>query len=257
MSGSNIFNFKRFTIDQNGCAMKVGTDGVLLGAWCRIDPLQDKAILDIGTGTGLIALQLAQRINNTNATIEAIEIDIEACNAAERNFAASPWVDRLTLHRASVQEFARTVATASTEQKQFDHIVSNPPYFANSLTSPDTSRNFARHTQSLSYDDLMKYCSMLLKPDGRVSLIVPAGVETQKMIATAETNDLRPTRRTDVHTTIRSGSKRTLLEFMQKRHAQGTPYKPLEADTLIIEGSESGTFSPEYRALTRDFYLYF
>lgn len=239
--------------------MKVGTDGVLLGAWCRVDPVKDKAILDIGTGTGLITLQLAQRTENTETIIEAIEIDPEACKAAERNFAASPspWADRLTLHRSSVQEFARVGATADTAlttQQTFDHIVSNPPYFTDSLTSPDTSRNLARHTQSLSYDDLMKYCFMLLKPTGRISLILPAGAETEKMIATAESHDFRPTRRTEVHSTQKSGPKRTLIEFMRKNHATTTT----KYDILIIEGpAGTGTFSPEYRALTRDFYLYF
>ena len=250
MPSSNTFNFKRFSIDQQGCAMKVGTDGVLLGAWCRIEPGHDKAILDIGTGTGVIALQLAQRTENADTKIEAIEIDPAACEAAARNFAASEWADRLTLHRMSIQEFSLAISAAET----FDHIVSNPPYFFDSLTSPDTSRNLARHTQSLNYDDLMKCCSGLLKPAGRISLIVPAGVETEKMIEAAQARDFAVSRLTEVHSTPKSGPKRTLVEFIRRNHTHGGPVEP---DVLVIEGAEQGTFSPEYRALTRDFYLYF
>ncbi len=233
--------------------MKVGTDGVLLGAWCRIEPGHDKAILDIGTGTGVIALQLAQRTEEVAAAIEAIEIDPAACEAAARNFSASEWADRLTLHCMPIQEFSLAASTTAA-QNYFDHIVSNPPWFTDSLASPDTSRNLARHTQSLNYGDLMKCCFRLLKPDGRISLIVPAGAETKTMIEAAHSRDFAVSRLTEVHSTPKSGPKRTLVEFMRRNHTHGGPVEP---DVLVIEGAEQGTFSPEYRALTRDFYLYF
>jgi tRNA1Val (adenine37-N6)-methyltransferase len=279
MPSRNSFSFKRFVIEQDGCAMKVGTDGVLLGAWCRVERGHDKAMLDIGTGTGLIALQLAQRTENTAAAIEAVEIDPDACAAAARNFEESAWADRLKLHHMSVQKFASATAqkfasataqefASATAQKSFDHIVSNPPWFVDSLSSPDNSRNLARHTHSLSYDDLMKCCFMLLKPDGRISLIVPAGAETDRMIAAAATCDFAVSRLTEVHSTPKSGPKRTLLEFMRRNDAprknnyaphisDGTPDKPVESNILVIENEGPGTFSAEYRTLTRDFYLYF
>ncbi len=300
-----MFCFKRFAIRQDGCAMKVGTDGVLLGAWCRVDPARDKAILDIGTGTGLIALQLSQRTEEANSMVEAVEMDKSACDAARRNFEASEWADRLVLHSMSVQEFAlansmaakglkmrreaverpkmeretserqkarREAAegpkmeqetTADSEnqadstleaRKTFDHIVSNPPYFVDSLSSPDALRNLARHSYSLSYDDLMKCCFRLLRPEGRVSLVVPAGAETAKMIAAAEAYDFVVSRRTEVHSTSKSGPKRTLLEFS---HRAVAPENAPESAPLVIQDGGAGTFSAEYRELTRDFYLYF
>lgn len=264
MAGRNTFCFKRFSIDQTGCAMKVGTDGVLLGAWCRVDPRQDKAILDIGTGTGLIALQLAQRTETTttkpNAIIEAVEIDPAACETARRNFEASEWSERLVAHPpTTVQEFARmTEATTGTAPRKFDHIVSNPPFFTGSLASPDAPRNTARHTVSLSYGDLMKCCFRLLKPDGRISLIVPAGVATREMMAVAISAGFLPSRLTEVHSTPKSGPKRTLMEFSHATSiAKTCPATPPETTTLIIGGNDPGTFSDDYRSLTRDFYLYF
>ncbi len=240
--------------------MKVGTDGVLLGAWCRLDPRRDKAILDIGTGTGLVALQLAQRTESfdlkaglgSESVIEAVEIDPVACEAARRNFEASEWAEKLVMHPPmTVQEFARLI------QKKFDHIVSNPPYFVDSLASPDVLRNTARHTGSLSYDDLMKCCFRLLKPDGRISLIVPAGHSTRVMIAEAVSAGFLPSRLTEVHSTPKSGPKRTLIEFLHTAAAADSPVPPAESTTLIIGGDNPGAFSEEYRALTRDFYLYF
>ncbi|MDR2894792.1 MAG: methyltransferase [Alistipes sp.] len=249
MTGSNTFSFKRFTIDHGDCAMKVGTDGVLLGAWCRVES-QDEALLDIGTGSGVIALQLAQRTDSSGASIDAIEIDEGACRAAARNFEASDWSGRLHLYNADVKDFARETAHAS----QYDHIVSNPPYFIDSLTSPNVGRNTARHTVSLGYDDLVNCCVRLLKPSGRISLIVPARAETDRMVAAAAERNLVLSRRTDVHSTPGSGPKRTLLEFL---HSETIVTQCHTLSSLTIEGCGPGTFSDEYRALTRDFYLYF
>ena len=252
--------------------MKVGTDGVLLGAWCRLRPHTDKAILDIGTGTGVIALQLAQRTESWNATIEAVEIDPEASETARRNFAASPWSTRIELHAMPVQQFTA----------RFDHIVSNPPYFTDSLTSPDPSKTLARHTSSLSYDELIAVCNSLLLPNGRISLILPTGAQAERMIAAALEHGFAPSRLTEVHSTPLSGPKRLLIEFsrrpqhpLQAPHATPpetalslktgkaptTPPEPPipspETSSLVIEGAAPGTFSAGYRALTRDFYLYF
>ncbi len=342
MAGRNRFDFKRFSVRQEGCAMKVGTDGVLLGAWCRIDPSRDKALLDIGAGTGVIALQLAQRTEKWNAAVDAVEIDGSSCLRAEDNFKCSPWSDRLRVYHYAIQDFTecrvggdKDVWGAGLEldacigsgggsdsglssgldldlggnrkaerrfraksAARYDHIVSNPPYFVDSLSSPDDSRTIARHSYSLSYGDLLKCCFKLLNPGGRVSLIVPAGAETEKMITAAGANGFAVSRRTVVHSTPRSGPKRTLLEFMRRcdkvgevgcRDEIGVGGRRTEvvrsdgfdgADSraeggrsdengengaknamfstfIIIEGSEKGSFSAEYRDLMRDFYLYF
>jgi tRNA1Val (adenine37-N6)-methyltransferase len=237
------FRFKRFAIEQEGCAMKVGTDGVLLGAWCRVHP-QDKLILDIGTGTGLIALQLAQRTEHTETTIDAVEIDETCCTRAQDNFDRSEWTDRLRLHHASVQYFAQSTPAAS-----FDHIVSNPPYFDRSLISPDKTRTLARHTSSLGHGKLIEACDVLLAPNGHISLILPVA-EAENLLHVARNAGLWATRRTEVWSTPRSGAKRLLLELSKRQN-------PVELSTRVIEGDRQGSFSDEYRALTRDFYLYF
>lgn len=240
--GGNRFRFKRFEIDQEGCAMKVGTDGVLLGAWCRILPA-DKLLLDIGSGTGIIALQLAQRTEQAGSTVEAVEIDSRSCEKAQENFDRSGWGDRLTLHCSAIQDFAAQ-ATA-----KYDHIVSNPPYYNGSMLPADAARRRARHTSSLAYEELAEVCSRLLNPSGRVSIILPAP-EAEKMAEIAARNGFHLSRRTEVWSTPKSGPKRLLLEFAR---SQTVP----ETSSLVIEDEGPGSFSAEYRALTRDFYLYF
>ena len=261
--------------------MKVGTDGVLLGAWCGVEE-SDEAILDIGTGTGVIALQLAQRTQGARTRIEAVEVDEASAAAAKRNFAASPWADRLTLHAMTAQELATraggkefaavgqglaTGATGATAEPwaRFDHIVSNPPYFVDSLTGPRQARNIARHAEALTYEDLIEMADKLLRPAGRLSLVLPAGPEAQKMTALAGGRGFVPRRITEVHSTPRSGPKRVLMEFRRggqnpgcaaQPAAQNTAQQP-ERESLVIEDAGPGTFSAEYRALTSDFYLYF
>ncbi len=241
--GGNRFQFKRFTVEQDGCTMKVGTDGVLLGAWCRIRT-EDKLLLDIGTGTGLITLILSQRTENTNSTIDAVESDMPSCLKAQENFDASGWGGRIKLHRQRVQEYAAAVTPGT-----YDNIVSNPPYFIDSLLSPEASRNSARHAASLPHSDLIAACSKILKPDGIFSLVLPAA-EGEKMIEIATGSGFHVSRRTEVWSTPKSGLKRLLLEFSRRAAEQ-------EISSLVIEDAGPGTFSDEYRALTRDFYLYF
>ncbi len=244
MGGSNQFQFKRFTVEQEGCAMKVGTDGVLLGAWCRIRP-EDKLLLDIGTGTGVIALMLAQRTESSSSTIASIEPDAPSSLKARENFDASGWGGRINLHRATIQDHA-----AAAAPDIYDNIVSNPPYFIDSLLSPEASRNSARHAASLPYEELAAACAKLLKADGIFSLVLPA-VEGERMIAVAAMDGFHVSRRTEVWSTPHSGPKRLLLEFSRGSTAAA------ETSSLVIEDAGPGTFSDEYRALTRDFYLYF
>lgn len=223
--------------------MKVGTDGVLLGAWCNVLP-EDKLLLDIGAGTGVIALQLAQRTEAWQSIVEAVEIDERSCGRAEENFRRSEWAARLRLHCSSVQDFARNAT-----QSSFDHIITNPPYFADSLMPPDAARAQARHTGTLGYDELLDCCAGLSKPDGRLSLILPVA-EAGTMTAKALSRGFHPSRRTEVWSTPKSGPKRILIEFSRRE-------TPTETSVLVIGGAEPGSFSDEYRALTRDFYLYF
>ncbi len=231
-----MFRFKQFTIHQQRSAMKVGTDGVLIGAWASVRPT-DRRALDIGTGTGLIALMLAQR--NPEVQVVAVEIDADSAAQARENVTASPWRDRVVVEECAVQEF-------STEQK-FDLIVSNPPYFVDSLKCPDDSRNRARHTDSLSFADLMCAAKRLLSPEGRVAVIVPA--ETALSVIAA--GNLHLVRRCDVRTKPNAAPKRVMLEFSPR--FEGT----IQREKLTIGDGTNGGYSPEYVALTREFYLRF
>lgn len=219
--------------------MKVGTDGVLLGAWADISPDQQR-ILDIGTGTGLIALMAAQRSEEWNATIIGVEIEEGAADDATENARRSSWQERISITRCAVQEFMPS--------ETFDHILSNPPYFVDSLLSPDGARTTARHTTSLTFDELARVASRLLSKEGRLSLVLPYEAVADMTLAAARTG-LFLTRRTDVKSKTNGKPLRSLLEYRR------TPTATLRSDITIH--SEGGDFSEEYRALTRDFYLKF
>lgn len=156
-----MFRFKQFAVRQDRCPMKVGTDGVLLGAWAEVRP-GDRRMLDVGTGTGLIALMLAQR---SAAWITAVDIDVECATQAAENFAASPWADRLDAVSVAVQRYDPV--------EKFDLIVSNPPYYVDSLLSPDEGRNTARHAAGLPFGELAAAVVRLLSPGGRFALVLP------------------------------------------------------------------------------------
>ncbi len=215
--------------------MKVGTDGVLLGAWADL-PETACRLLDIGTGTGLIALMLAQRAPQA----EVWGVDIDDVAQARENGAASLWGDRVRFAQIPVQEFSDGV---------FDRIVSNPPFFVDSLTCPDAGRTTARHAVTLSYSDLCDAVLRLLAPCGRFSLILPTP-EAEHFLAQSR-GRLYLTRRTDVRTTPRRAPKRLLLEFAAE------PAGDLRSSELVIGTGEHEQYTAEYRALTRDFYLKF
>ena len=240
--GSSVFRFKRFTVNQQRCAMKVGTDGTLLGAWCRVLP-QDEFALDIGTGTGLIALMIAQR--HPTCSIVAVECDGPSCSQAAENIAASEWSKRIETVCDTIQNFADN----NEYRGRFDNIVSNPPYFSESLLPPDCRRSAARHTVGLSYDELARCCAKLLSPEGRLSLIVPES-ESRKMILSAAQEGLFAVRQTAVKTTETGEVKRRLLEFAKNGGECTT-------DLLTIHTGQDGAFSEQYRRLTEDFYLKF
>ncbi len=240
---NTYFSFKRFTVRQSRSAMKVGTDGVLLGAWCSLPGTAECRLLDIGTGTGLIALMLSQRA--PGAQIDALEPEVDACRDAAANFAASPWPERLHLYRTTLQEYA-----AGPRQK-YDSIVSNPPYFVDSLQPPDPSRGRARHAERLSYADLLRGVQALLSPEGVFSLILPAE-ESLRFSAEADGYGLFLQRSLEICTTPRSGVVRLLMEWGFQ-----PPEQPLPPERLLIHPGGTPEYGAEYRALTRDFYLYF
>ena len=229
-----FFAFKQFTIHHDRCAMKVGTDGVLLGAWVNLS--NSHRILDIGTGTGLIALMMAQRCNDSNIT--AIDIDTEAVSQANENIQASPWKDRVIAIQQDIRSFH--------PNKSFDTIVSNPPYFINSLKSSDTQRNTARHTDTLSAEDLIQKADELLTDEGRFSIILPTE-QIENLIQISERVGLYPSRCTHVITRPGLMPKRTLMEFCKRETS-------CSIDELVVE-LDRHVYSKEYIALTRDFYL--
>lgn len=240
--GNSEFRFRKFTVRQECCAMKVGTDGVLLGAWCRITTDQ-KRLLDVGTGSGLIALMTAQRSEGFAEAprIDAVEIESSAAVQAAANFAASPWAGRLFAYHTPVQDFA------SGRCGLFDHIVSNPPYFSESLQSPTPARSIARHTGSLSHAELLQAVGALLAPGGIFSVIVPAS-DALYMNMEAARQGLCLQRRTWVMTKPDTPPKRVLAEYGR------TVADDIVEEDVTIHAAQ-GAYSIEYRMLTQDFYL--
>lgn len=230
-----MFRFKQFSISDERSAMKIGTDGVLLGAWADVEG--DRRILDVGTGTGLIALMLAQR--NASARIVGVDISHEAIEEASMNFAVSPWAGRLVACECDVRNVA--------SNEKFDHIVSNPPYFVDSLPSPDKLRTMARHTSSLMFDDLVSTAERLLHDEGRLSVILPADSAMQFRFAAFGRLWLR--RQTNVVTKDGEAPRRTMMEFRRVSE----PVMP-KITTLTIRHKDS-TYTDEYRRLAEDFYI--
>ncbi len=231
------FQFKQFTINQDRCAMKIGTDGVLLGAWTSLKN-NPSSILDIGTGTGIIALQLAQR--SDAEIIDALEIDANAYEQAVENFENSEWGDRLFCYHASLEEFHQEI------DEKYDLIVSNPPFYTDAFESENDARNKARFTSSLSFEVLFKAISKLLSNNGLFSLIIPVK-EKGKIIELASKVALSPKRICNVKGTPTSEIKRCLLEFSFHK-------SDVETTELIIETSRH-QYTEAYQELVNDFYL--
>ena len=234
---NTYFQFKQFRIDQTHSAMKVGTDGVLLGSWASIE--KSKEILDIGCGTGLISLMVAQR--NPQAIITAIDISESAIKDTLLNFGASPWADRLLAQNIELSEFA--IST----NKRFAHIVCNPPFFNRSLKSESQAKNNARHDDSLPFDKLFEYASKLLSNDGLLSIIIPSD-RKEESIKIASAHNLFLQLATNVYPKLESEApKRALLEF-------GLSENELKSSNLYIE-KERHVYTDDYKYLTKAFYL--
>jgi len=233
------FAFKQFIIKQDMCAMKVGTDAVLLGAW--IFPNGSKQILDIGTGTGVVALMLAQK---TEAHIDAIDIDTNAFNQASQNVLESKFSNQISLFHFSLQDYAKVA------DKKYNLIVTNPPYFEQSLKSSDEQRSSARHADVLPFEELINGVIKLLEPKGKFCLILPT-LEAEKFRALAQKRGLFLSKLLRVKSKV---SKDT-----DKRHLMQFEFTPTEFSekTIAIELDERHQYTDDYKQLTKDYYLNF
>lgn len=247
-----VFRFKRFEVVNERSAMKVNTDGVLLGAAMTINS-SDRVFLDVGTGTGTIALMAAQRFldfaRNDNAdarklTVHAIDIDAISAEEAAMNFSNSPWSEHLQAHTASLDEYAASLE----EGDSFDLIFSNPPYFDDSLGAPEQRRNTARHTSTgLSYREILDFAAVRLSDHGRVAMVLPSDVEPA-LLRHARMNGLHLFRILRVRTVERKQPSRIIAEFSRTR------CDAPEDEILTIQ--KEGRYSHEYLALTHGFYLF-
>ena len=233
---SAVFQFKQFSIAQDLCAMKVGTDGVLLGAWTNIP---NGAVLDIGSGTGVIALMMAQR--NANNTIDALDLNENAYLQTKTNAKNCPWSDRIKAFHSSLQDFK--------PGRNYQLIVSNPPFFVNSSKSENEAKNTARHTDELSFDALLQSVANLLLPDGIFSVVLPFAV-AQEFTELAKTHQLYINRLCEVKPNLAKPPKRALMEFALHK-------KELKTTTLTIETNQRHVYTTDYQNLTKDFYLEF
>ena len=236
---NNYFRFKQFTVQQDQCAMKVGTDGVLLGAWVKVEGTE--RILDAGTGTGLIALMIAQR---STALIDAVEIDKAASEQAAENCRASRWNARISVVQDSFQHFAQSTT------HHYDLIVSNPPFFRNSIKPPEASRSLARHDDQLTYESLLFYSSKILKHTGRLAVIIPAG-EINYFTVQARFHGLYPSQIIMIRPHQGKDYSRCLAAF-SKNNAEAS-----NVGELSIKKMDDPDYTGEYKALTREYYLKF
>ncbi|RZJ55673.1 MAG: methyltransferase domain-containing protein [Flavobacterium sp.] len=233
-----MFTFKQFSINQDKTAMKVGTDGVLLGSWAPVNH-NPFSVLDIGAGTGIIALMLAQRSGAEQ--IDALEIDEDAYEQAVENFENSPWGDRLFCFHAGLDEFIEE------PEDEYDLIVSNPPFYAEDYKTENEQRDLARFQDAMPFEELVEAADLLLSENGIFALILPYK-EEENFIALAKESELYPIKITHVKGTSSSPIKRSLLAFSRNETSK------IEIDELIIE-IERHNYTPEYIELTKDFYL--
>lgn len=237
MSRKNSFKLKQFSIIQEKSAMKVGVDGILLGAWA--DVTNCCRILDVGTGTGLIALMMAQR---SEALITAIELEENAVEEARHNAETSPWSERIDVWHTSFQNFV------NSSTKKYDLIVSNPPYFKNSLKAGYEERTFARHNDSLPFDELVRGAAKLLSKKGKFSIIIPIN-SVEELLELGKKNHLYLCRKTKIKANKNKKCKRVMLEWCRE--------EIISTEKVLILSNSDGIPSEEYKELTCEFYLKF
>jgi tRNA1Val (adenine37-N6)-methyltransferase len=231
------FKFKKFKIEQDRCAMKIGTDGVLLGSWASLNhnPI---SILDIGAGTGILSLMMAQRSHAE--IIDAIEIDDQAYEQCVNNFEQSVWSDRLFCYHASLNEFAEEI------EDTYDLIICNPPFYSEDYKSKNNQRDMARFQEAMPFEHLIKSVSTLLSESGKFCVVIPFK-EADKFIELASKKGLSPQTILNVQGNPHAEIKRSLIEFS---FTKSTP----EIDLLIIE-TERHQYTKAYVDLTKDFYI--
>ncbi|MGB1307768.1 MAG: tRNA1(Val) (adenine(37)-N6)-methyltransferase [Oceanihabitans sp.] len=234
---SKPFRFKEFTVNQDQCAMKIGTDAVLLGAWASIKQ-NPFAVLDIGAGTGVLSLMLAQRSHAE--VVDALEIDENAYEQCVDNFENAPWSDRLFCYHASLQEFAEEI------EDKYDLIVCNPPFYAEDFKTENKQRDLARFQDAMPFEQLLNSVASLLSEDGIFSVVIPF-VESNRFVELASKVGLFPKRILHVKGTPSSEFKRSLLEFSFQK-------AEINTSELIIETARH-QYTTEYINLTKDFYL--
>ena len=234
---SKPFRFKQFSVSQEHCAMKIGTDAVLLGAWADVDS-QPNSILDIGAGTGVLALMLAQR--SGAELIDAIEIDDAAYEQCVGNFEASDWGDRLFCYHAALDEFTEEI------EDQYDLIISNPPFYTDTFKTENEERNKARFEDAMPFTELLKSVSKLLSPRGQFNVVIPFSEESS-FIKLAAKQALYPSRVVHVRGQKSTAVKRSLICFTFEKQT-------IKTVELIIEIARH-QYTKEYNNLTKDFYL--
>ena len=233
-----MFKFKQFTLNQDRCAMKIGTDAVLLGAWCPIDNTP-KSILDIGAGTGVLALMLAQRTNADQ--IDALEIDEEAYEQCVENFEASAWADKLFCYHAGLDEFV------DEPEDEYDLIISNPPFYSEDFKTENEQRDLARFQDAMPFEDLIEAADLLLSENGTFAVVIPYK-EEERFIDLCAEYELYPVKATRVKGSHKTPIIRSLLAF--KRYELSV----LTADELVVEINRH-EYTDDYINLTQDFYL--
>lgn len=234
---NSYFQFKQFLVEQDKCAMKVSTDACIQGAWTTINQ-NIKQVLDIGTGTGLLALMLAQK--NGDVKIDAVEYDGNAAQQATENFTASPWQERLSCINSDINNF--------TTHKKYGLIVSNPPFFKDSLLGPTHERNIARHSMTLTLEDLIRIANNLLNDDGCISLLLPPTIQKNwelliENIGWYISNKLYiiPSYNKEANRIVSITSKKVVTTLHEER--------------LVIRDSKN-EYSNDFKQLLHDYYLH-
>jgi tRNA1Val (adenine37-N6)-methyltransferase len=234
-----MFHFKKFSIDDSKSAMKVGTDSVLLGAWVPCE--NETRILDIGSGSGILALMMAQR--NPETPVDAVEIVKDAARQSLENIKLSPWPEQVTVYNTSIQGYCRTTSFA------YSLVVCNPPFFTDSLKAPDQARTMARHNESLPVAELLQVTSGILSEHGKAAFILPAN-DFEKWKSEASKSHLYPTYLTFVRSSQSHTPHRVLVIFAH------LGIRDIKIDEIIIYQSRS-VYTSKYKELTKDFYLNF
>lgn len=234
-----MFHFKKFSIDDSTAAMKIGTDSVLLGAWTPCG--KDTRILDIGSGSGILAIMMAQRTNKTE--IDAVEIEPEAADLARKNVQLSPWSNRIHVFSSSVQDFSSKANT------KYSLVISNPPFFTDSLKTPDKARNVARHNDILPVTDLLKITADLLTESGKAAFIIPSDAYKNWTLE-ASNRCLYPAYITRVKSSHNHHPHRVMVVFTRDKKTE-------IIDNELAIYSLKDVYTNEYRELTKEFYLLF